>query len=70
MPSPRDQDEELDYRRLLLRAAANGDLVAQQVLEHEYHAWVFPKQRKNNPRHILRLPKTKKDRPEMPKAAG
>jgi len=67
MPSPHDQDVEVEYRRSLFKAAANGDVLAQQELEREYHVWVFPKQRKNNPRHMLRLPKTKKDRPESPK---
>ena len=68
MPSPHDQNEELEYCRSLMKAAANGDVLAQQTLEHEYHTLVCPKQRKNNPRHILRRPKTKKDRPEGPKA--
>ena len=32
--------EELEYRRSLLRAAANGDVHAQEELEHEFHAHV------------------------------
>jgi len=33
--------EELEYRRSLLRAAANGDVHAQEELEHEFHAHVY-----------------------------
>jgi len=34
-------EEELEYRRSLLRAAANGDVRAQEELEHEFHAHVY-----------------------------
>lgn len=35
-----DDDDDLEYRRSLLKAAANGDIRAQQELEREYHARV------------------------------
>ena len=49
------RDEELEYRRSLFKAAANGDICAQQELEREYRVWVFSKQRKNNPRHTAEV---------------
>ena len=63
------QIEEMEYRRSLFKAAAKGDVRAQQELESEYHVRVCPPstERKNNPGHILRLPKTKKDRPVSPR---
>jgi len=35
--------EEMEYRRLLFKAAAKGDLRAQEALEREYHVRVLPK---------------------------
>lgn len=49
------RDEELEYRRSLFKAAANGDICAQQELERKYRVWVFSKQRKNNPRHTAEV---------------
>jgi len=41
-------EKEMEYRRSLLKAAANGDLRAQDELEREYHVRV---RHENNPRH-------------------
>ena len=35
--------EEMEYRRLLFKAAAKGDLRAQEALEREYHVRVLRK---------------------------
>jgi len=45
------QNEEMEYRRSLFKAAAKGDVRAQQELESEYHVRVYPPstERKNNP---------------------
>jgi hypothetical protein len=50
-------EEEMEYRRSLFKAAANGDLRAQEELEREYHVRV---RHKNNPRHKTSCRKTKK----------
>ena len=34
-------EEELEYRRSLLRAAAKGDVDAQEELEQEFHVRVY-----------------------------
>jgi len=49
------RDEELEYRRSLFKAAANGDICAQQELEREYRVWVFSRQRKNDPQHTAEV---------------
>ena len=50
--SPSDEEEEMEHRRILLMAAANGDVLAQQELEREYHVRVYApsRQRRNNSR--------------------
>ncbi len=54
------QSEEMEYRHFLFKAAADGDLRAQQELEREYHVRVRPK---NNLRQKTRRLKTKKTGP-------
>jgi hypothetical protein len=49
--------EEMDYRRLLFKAAAKGDLRAQEALEREYHVRVL---RKKTGRRKNSRPKSKK----------
>jgi hypothetical protein len=49
--------EEMEYRRLLFKAAAKGDLRAQEALEREYHVRVL---RKKTGRHKNSRPKSKK----------
>lgn len=41
-------NEEMEYRRSLFKAAAKGDVRAQEELEREYHARV---RHEKNPRH-------------------
>ena len=49
--------EEMEYRRLLFKAAAKGDLRAQEALEREYHVRVL---RKKTCRRKNSRPKSKK----------